>query len=66
MIPDPAKQHTSPEAGKNPLPSSRHAKPLPPDHWIYQGGPQFGFVRALPASLQAALDRKKSEDEPNR
>jgi hypothetical protein len=64
MNPDLAKQHTLPEAGKKPLPSSRYAEPLPLDHWIYQGGPQFGFVHVLPASLKAALDKKQSEAEP--
>ncbi len=64
MNPDPAKQHTLPEAGKKPLRPFRDAKPLPPDHWIYQEGPRFGFVHALPASLKAALDKKKSEAEP--
>jgi len=37
---------------KRKLPSSRLAKPLPPDHWIYKQGPQFGFVSALPESIK--------------
>jgi hypothetical protein len=44
---------------KRPLRSFRDAKPVPPDHWIYQQGPQFGFVSALPASLIALQKKKK-------
>ncbi len=45
---------------KPPLPSSRLAKPLPPDHWIYKQGPQFGFVSALSESIKR-LQTKASE-----
>jgi hypothetical protein len=47
-------------SSKPPLPSSRFAKPLPADHWIYKQGPQFGFVSALPESIKR-LQTKASE-----
>jgi hypothetical protein len=50
---------TPDEGPKNPHRSFRDAKPVPPDHWIYQQGPQFGFVSALPASLIALQKKKK-------
>jgi hypothetical protein len=58
-------EQTHPSKPKRALRPFRDAKPLPPDHWIYQRGPQFGFVHALPASLKAALDRKKAEEKPS-
>lgn len=51
-------------AEKRPLRSFRDAKPVPPDHPIYKEGPQFGFVRALPGSLQALRSTKATPDRP--
>jgi hypothetical protein len=42
-----------PSKPKRTLRPFREAKPLPPDHPIYQEGPRFGFVRALPHSIEA-------------
>lgn len=64
MSTDSSEQNNPSSAEKRPLRSFRDAKPLPPDHPIYKEGPQFGFVRALPGSLQALQSRKATSSRP--
>lgn len=59
-----SEQNNPSGAEKRPRRSFRDAKPLPPDHPIYKEGPQFGFVRALPGSLQALRSTKATPDRP--
>jgi len=56
------KPKTPAQTPKKRLRSFRFAEPLPPDHPIYQEGPQFTFVSALPASIKAAQQRRKSSE----
>lgn len=58
-------QPNTTDADSNPKPRRRDfrfAKPAPPDHWIYQQGPQFGFVRVLPKSIKDLQSKAKEVD----
>jgi hypothetical protein len=44
-------QTNTESSSKPPLRDFAFAEPVPPDHWIYKRGAQFGFVSALPKSI---------------